>query len=156
MATGAEFRQARLDRGIPYRHAATVLGVSLSTVQRWEQADTVSDDAVATLRDWGPENGTLSHVGYQIGRLMRIAESMSLHPEINPGLTTVGSPLERVGKATAILHLPKNAEARERWDDTITEIMRLIPQQLPEAMLNEMEGSYWIGYYHQRADMRDS
>lgn len=152
MATGSELRAVRVTRGLTYRRAAALLGVSLSTLQRWEQADTISGDAVERLRNAGYQDVTSKGATYQVGRIVAIAEAMSAWERTRPDLTTVGTPAERLANAIHMIRQPANHELYETVEPTLTQIMRRIPPELPPQMTPELESAYWLGYYHQRAE----
>jgi len=153
MATADEFRAARHAAGLSVRKAAEYLGVSPSTIQRWEAAGAVDDTAVSKLRaywDASPDG----HPGmYHLGRLLAQVEAVDRSRMLRRHLDHLQ------GTPARTLSLALTAVARARPLETAAEasieaIAALIPAELPAHFVPEMEGPMWLGYYHERAALR--
>ncbi len=148
--TGTEFQQARQRAGLSYRRAADRLGVSVGAVQHWERSERVPEQA-ERIRDLVMTASELEAVMETIGRLTTVCERVlgkPVAPGLRQQLTT--QPLVGIGALMRLVMTPAQADRRAKHDERITELMTLIPTDLPRQVPLAAQGAYELGYYHER------
>lgn len=139
--SGDEFRAARLAAGLSYRNAARRLGVSPSTIYRWEQDGTPSDITFGA----SARNPT----GYALGQLLAVAEH------------ALGRRLpERLYQPTSVARMISDTATYILGKPAIQDLagqisLRINAADLLEPWSPEIESAMWLGYYHQCAALRD-
>lgn len=143
--TGTEFRRARTAAGLSHRKAAETLGVSLSTIQRWEADDapipSAAAEQIASLA--AKQAGDPSVTAYILGRLYAVIESvLGLHE------AAYRSASQQPGIAYGPL-LAKLAGS----GDVAAEVDQLVGQiaAFPRLLNMPEQGAWALGYYHRRA-----
>jgi DNA-binding XRE family transcriptional regulator len=140
--TGAEFKQARLRAGLSYRRAAALLGVSLRTIQLWEERATVPDRATA-IEHIGEE----SDIPYVMGRIAALVEraigyqlprTAWLYASVNP----------QVGLGTLMRLYHRPGVDRSGTEDRVMDLMQLLPAELPAVRAGD--GRFALGYYQEK------
>jgi len=154
--TGAEFREARIAAGLSVRGAATSMGVSAGTIQRWEHADAIPNTAEAQWLSLTATETDRDLIAYTMGQLAAITEHVT-----GQTLPPVASNEAAARPSYGLAYLmraywgPKADESKRRAiDDQVTTLMARLPADLPSTMTMVQQGSYHLGYYHQRAELR--
>lgn len=149
--TGAEFREARIAAGLSYRQAAAILGVSLRTIQLWEEKDTVPDRATAIGQP--PEQHTGTH--YTLGQLAAVVETATGEP-LPLTLTRYMENNPHIGLGTLMrLYHRLPPDVRREYDERVMDLMEKLPATLPTWANVTQAGEYQLGYYHERAALRE-
>lgn len=146
--TGAEFRAERLRLGYSVRRGAAALGISTSTLQRYERLAEVPSYAAASLRALAdtPTSERAERAFYDLGHLAALVEEA-----IGRRLQThVVSPRVAVGY---LLGLYEGADPQRRAavDETVGHLVAAIPLDLPGASEYYYRSCYHLGYYQHRA-----
>lgn len=145
--TGAEFKVARIAAGLSYRLAAEALGVALSTIQRWEAAEEVPAAASAALAALTTASRP-PDTAYVLGRVVCALERRYGRSFPNGIWTTIEArPALGLAQALRLTGAP-------RRDPAIGELLALLPPELPERGTAVFMAAFWIGYWHQRAELR--
>ena len=156
---GGEFREARLRAGLSIRYTAQQVGVSPSTVVRWEATDA---DVTSTAADWirgqAGARPDLHTISYALGRVLRCCAEVweqtgeSLPDELAQGFPV--RPADHLGPllARARARSPRHYALVE--DEIEAHLRRIPPDGVPEQLAVQDEGAIWLGYYHRGADRR--
>jgi len=158
--TGEEFRQARLNAGRSIRKWADALEVALSSVQRWEKADQVPGEVAAKVQAIFGSYEPQHRDAYLLGRLAAIAKVVGNLPVLPRSIlnTAQANPAMHYGQLVGIIRQPRHqaelTPTRRRWiDRQVTAISAGLPHEMPKRIADEPFSSYWLGYYHQQAEL---
>lgn len=156
--TPAEFRQLRHQAGLSYRKAASELGVARSTIQRWEAGDAAIPSTAAdalrriayTTAEHQEPNMT---VAYRLGRLVSLLEWVLDEESESYRLHIDTAPAQGLPPLVARAHQAAHTARRSQVQPLITDLMGTLPD-IPAHLSERESGQYWLGYYHQRGELR--
>lgn len=151
--TGEEFKAARIRAGLSYRLAAEALGVSLSTVQRYEQSEEVPVAASGHIRSVLERRQEPDAVASALGHLFALLEVAHGRPLPQSAWITVqAKPALAVNQAISLVRSKRPAQYRE-LEDAITATMAAIPA-FPAQLTEEGMATFWLGFYHEKGDLK--
>ncbi len=160
--TGKEFREARVAARLSMREAAKTLGVSLSTIYRWQMGEArIPADAAAHILTLAGDPSTLGarlthEVAYAVGQfaaLSELAMGRALRPQ--EFVVLLGDPGSGVGALANAIHAQGEAGWRKHYEPAITEALGEIAA-FPPHFNSEAQGAFWLGYYACKRDQRTS
>ena len=149
----SEVKRLREKAELSVRKAADVLGVASSTYQRYESGYVAIPGEKARLLaaaagEWTPDEASMQALGAlwaTLGRVLGDKPPQGLIAQLP------GAPAATTAQLMALARreLERYAAAEERITDLLAELPGYPPMLTPE-----LDGAFWIGYYHERKRAR--